>query len=101
MGLALVSLLAWTAGATADSIARGRALVQQNCARCHAIGRDGASPHRQAPPFREVMQVYGADSLTAALGEGLVTGHPDMPEFKFPPDQVGAIVDYLHTLEKP
>ena len=45
------------------------------------------------------MKVYGANSLEEALGEGLVTGHADMPEFVFPPEQVGAIVAYLHSLE--
>ena len=45
------------------------------------------------------MKIYGADSQEEALGEGLITGHPDMPEFVFPPEQVGAIVAYLHTLE--
>jgi mono/diheme cytochrome c family protein len=92
-------VLALTADATADSVARGRLLVEENCSRCHAIGKDGESPHDKAPPFRVVMGIYGASSLSEALGEGLVTGHPDMPEFKFPPEDVGAIVDYLHTLE--
>lgn len=97
--LIAVFTLLWAANASADAVSRGRALVQGNCARCHAIGKTGDSPHPDAPPFRDVMQVYGAGSLAEALGEGLVTGHPDMPEFKFAPDQVGAIVEYLHTLE--
>ncbi|MFO1034478.1 MAG: cytochrome c [Hyphomicrobiales bacterium] len=82
-------------------MARGKELLEQNCARCHAIGKTGTSTHPQAPPFRQVMKTYPASSLTEALGEGLVTGHPDMPEFVFPPEDVGAIVDYLHTLEGP
>jgi cytochrome c len=45
------------------------------------------------------MKSYAADSLSEALAEGLVTGHPDMPEFVFPPEDVGAIVSYLQTLE--
>src|SRR5215475_1671756 len=31
---------------------RGRALVARMCARCHAIGAVGASPHPVAPPLR-------------------------------------------------
>jgi cytochrome c len=85
--------------ATADTVERGRLLLQENCSRCHAIGREGISPHKQAPPFRVVIKRYGALSLSEALGEGLITGHPDMPEFKFEPEDVGAIVDYLRTLE--
>ncbi len=83
----------------ADQLAEGERILRDNCSRCHAIGKDDASPHDKAPPFRNVMKIYGADSLQEALAEGLVTGHPDMPEFVFPPEQVGAIVAYLHSLE--
>jgi cytochrome c len=78
---------------------KGRALLQANCSRCHAIGPEGDSPHDEAPPFRQVMKIYGAESLEEALGEGLVTGHPDMPEFVFAPEDVAAIESYLMTLE--
>lgn len=81
------------------AVSRGQALLEAHCSRCHAIGRTGDSPHDQAPPFREVMKIYGAKSLEEALGEGLVTGHPDMPEFVFAADEVSAIEAYLTTLE--
>lgn len=82
-----------------DPLAEGEKILRDKCSRCHAIGKDGDSPLAIAPPFRNVMKVYGADSLEEALGEGLVTGHADMPVFVFPPEQVGAIVAYLHSLE--
>ncbi len=85
--------------ATAADLSRGYELLQANCSRCHAIGRTGQSTHPQAPPFREVMKIYPASSLAEALAEGLVTGHPDMPEFVFPEQDVAAIVSYLQTLE--
>lgn len=85
--------------AAADAVAEGRALLESHCSRCHAIGPEGDSPHDEAPPFREVMKIYGASSLEEALGEGLVTGHPDMPEFVFSAEQVGMIEAYLKTLE--
>jgi cytochrome c len=92
-------LLASPDAVAADQVAEGRQILQENCSRCHAISSEGDSPHDQAPPFREVMKIYPADSLEEALAEGLVTGHPDMPEFVFPPEQVGAIIAYLRTLE--
>ncbi len=82
-----------------SSAEKGRALLAAHCSRCHAIGLTGESPHDEAPPFREVMKIYGAKSLEEALGEGLVTGHPDMPEFVFAPEEVAAIENYLMTLE--
>lgn len=96
----VAALFTWAAPAlAADQLAEGEKILRDNCSRCHAIGKEDASPHDQAPPFRNVMKIYGAESLEEALAEGLVTGHPDMPEFVFPPEQVGAIVAYLHSLE--
>jgi cytochrome c len=35
------------------------------------------------------------------LGEGLSVGHPDMPEFVFDPEDVGAILAYLKSIQEP
>ena len=78
----------------------GQKLVQENCSRCHAVGRTGESPLRIAPPFRELHKRYPVENLAEALAEGIVTGHPTMPEFRFDPDQVEHILAYLKTLER-
>lgn len=77
----------------------GQSLVSAYCASCHAIGREGESPHEEAPPFRELHERYDVGDLSEALVEGLVSGHPDMPEFEFQPEQAEAIVQYLKSLE--
>ncbi|MGB3021549.1 MAG: cytochrome c, partial [Methyloceanibacter sp.] len=28
---------------------RGEVLVRENCSRCHAVGKEGQSPHKDAP----------------------------------------------------
>ena len=67
----LATLLALVPVARADDdLARGEALVGENCGRCHAIGRTGTSPHRQAPAFRTLGQRYPIETLEEALGEG-------------------------------
>jgi mono/diheme cytochrome c family protein len=38
--------------------------------------------------------------LEEALGEGIMSGHPDMPEFKFDAKDVGAIVSYLKSIQR-
>jgi len=83
-----------------SEIKRGGRILAKNCSRCHAIGRTGASPHPQAPPFRTLSQRYPVDALSEALGEGLSTGHPDMPEFVFPPHDIGAILSYLRSIQQ-
>ena len=46
-------------------------------------------------------QRYPLDSLEEALGEGILSGHPDMPEFVFEPRDVGAIIRYLKSIQQP
>ena len=83
-----------------SSLKRGEALLAKNCARCHAIGTVGRSPHPAAPAFRTISRKYPIDGLEEALGEGLSVGHPDMPDFVFEPEDVGAIVAYLKSIQE-
>jgi mono/diheme cytochrome c family protein len=78
----------------------GRELLERLCSTCHAISLTDKSRHPSAPPFRDLMKRYKAELLAEALAEGLSTGHPDMPEFKFEQEQVAAIVEYLDSLAK-
>jgi mono/diheme cytochrome c family protein len=87
-----------TAGHCAESETRRR--VTQNCASCHAIGRNGESPNKSAPAFRSLGQRYPIESLEEALGEGIMSGHPDMPEFTFDAKDVGAIIAYLKSIQQ-
>jgi hypothetical protein len=43
---------------------------------------------------------YPLESLEEALGEGIVTGHPTMPEFRLDADQVNDFIAFLRTLER-
>jgi len=105
MGLAVLAVVGACASALAvDDKAlerRGEALLSKNCASCHAIGRSGASPHPQAPAFRTLGQRYPVESLEEALAEGIISGHPDMPEFTFEAPDVGAIITYLESIQEP
>jgi cytochrome c len=103
--LAIILVLAMTGVANISAaqgpvatVAEGRLLVQKYCAACHAIGAKDISKHRSAPPFRDVLKRYNASVLAEALAEGLLTGHPDMPEFSFEPSDAAAIINYLNTL---
>jgi cytochrome c len=82
-----------------ESVARGLALVEENCSRCHAIGREGLSPLPAAPPFRQLHERYPVEDLAEALAEGIVTGHPAMPQFVLDPTQIEDVIAYLKTLE--
>jgi len=79
---------------------KGEALVRENCSRCHAIGKEGDSPHPPAPPFRTLSSKYPVEDLAESLAEGIVSGHPDMPIFVFSPHDVEAIIEYLNSIQE-
>ena len=79
---------------------QGRRFVEAHCARCHAVGKTGPSPLAIAPPFRTLHERYPVEDLREALAEGIVTGHPAMPEFRLDSDQIEDVVAYLKTLEE-
>ena len=87
-------------GAEKDLTDKGEVLVKQNCSRCHAIGKEGASPHPEAPPFRTLSSHYPVEDLAESLAEGIVSGHPDMPIFVFSATEVEAIIVYLKSIQE-
>ncbi|HUG63549.1 MAG TPA: cytochrome c [Methylomirabilota bacterium] len=89
---------AGAASAEDGSIRAGRALLDENCSGCHAVGGSGDSPNTLAPPFRVVMRRYPAAALEESLAEGIVTGHRDMPEFELEPPAIADMVAYLDAL---
>lgn len=84
----------------ARSLRRGEALLSDHCSQCHAVGRTGASPRADAPAFRTLGRKYAVETLEEALAEGLISGHPDMPEFSFDAEDVGAIIAYLRSIQE-
>jgi cytochrome c len=80
-------------------IDKGEMLVRKNCSPCHAIGKEGDSPHREAPPFRTLSAKYPIEDLAESLAEGIVSGHPDMPIFVFSPRDVEAIIQYMESIQ--
>ncbi len=103
-GLAAGAMLFTIASASACAaektlIDKGEALVKENCSRCHAIGKEGDSPHPQATPFRTLSSKYPIEDLSESLAEGIVSGHPDMPVFVFGPRDVEAIIEYLQSIQ--
>jgi mono/diheme cytochrome c family protein len=76
-------------------------LLQTLCARCHAVGKTGRSPHADAPSFRS----FGDDKLydndfAERLQGGLSSIHPDMPTFHFSRDDAQSAVNYLRSIQE-
>jgi len=79
---------------------RGLTFVRVHCAQCHAISKVGDSALTIAPPFRTLHLKYPVENLQRPLSEGIVAGHPTMPQFRLDADQVGDVIAYLKTLEQ-
>ncbi|MHA1190211.1 MAG: c-type cytochrome, partial [Alphaproteobacteria bacterium] len=77
----------------------GREIAVAKCGACHATATTGDNPHPAAPAFLTLSQRYPLVYLEEALGEGIVTGHPDMPEIVLEPDAVAALLSYLASIQ--
>ncbi len=103
VAITLASLLAAglcvTARADEALIAAGKAFAEETCSGCHAVGIEGDSPREGAPRFRELNLNYPIESLEEALAEGIVTAHPDMPQVEMTPEEIGAFLAYLQSIQ--
>jgi mono/diheme cytochrome c family protein len=99
LALAMIFTLGSARPAKAANIEQGRRLALLYCAGCHAIDKVSPSPLRIAPPFRTLHERYPVETLEEALAEGIVTGHPSMPQFQFEPDQINDLIGFLKSLE--
>lgn len=84
--------------AHAQTVEEGRQIAQKFCARCHAVGPNGNSPHADAPPFRRIAANRSARNLREILGEGMIVGHPNMPQWRFQAEDVSSLIAYLKSL---
>lgn len=82
-----------------EQIELGRRLAERNCGMCHAVGSTGVSRDPEAPPFRHLNRRMRVDDLGEGLATGILTGHPDMPQFRFEPREVVAIVRYVRSVQ--
>ena len=95
-------LVSWStasnAATTGELRSRGKALLQENCSRCHAIGTRGKSPLEGAPPMRTIYARFAPRELQAELRQGMVSRHRAMPQIEFSDEDVDAILAYLYAL---
>lgn len=97
--LALPVLAAAPAFAAETLQQRGREVAQRLCGACHAIDRRGASPLPAAPRFRTLDDRIDLSQLPRRMQDGLVSGHQDMPMFRFSGDDADALVAYMRSIQ--
>jgi mono/diheme cytochrome c family protein len=82
------------------SVAEGRRLAEIHCAVCHAIGAGGESRNPLSPPFRTFSRNYPVNALEEAFAEGILVGHPSMPEFRLEPQQIDDLLAYIESVQE-
>jgi mono/diheme cytochrome c family protein len=102
--LVLTIGLSWStfAHARAEEHRDGKQMLQQLCARCHSVGRTGASPNRLAPPFRSFSEtkLYDGDFLQR-LQDGYSSIHRFMPTFRFNREDAEEVLNYMKSIQEP
>jgi cytochrome c len=93
-------LLSLPAYALEPDAQRGLTFVSANCTKCHAVDKLSPSPLSIAPPFRTLHTKYPVENLAESLAEGIMTGHPTMPQFQLDAGQISDVIAYLKTLER-
>jgi mono/diheme cytochrome c family protein len=102
--LIILAICVVSLGSSAQSAAlqqRGRTLAVGMCGGCHAVGPTDQSPHIAAPPFRALGRTIDFDKFGRRLQEGILTGHQDMPMFRFTRDDARALVAYMRSIQVP
>lgn len=82
-----------------ELLARGQTMAENLCAGCHAIGTEGDSPHAAAKPFRYFSENYEIRDLSEAFAEGIMVGHPDMPDWQFSEADTDALLTYIESIQ--
>src|SRR6476469_3304487 len=99
--LLTLSLLTTLSTSQAETLQqRGGVIAHGLCSRCHAIGLTGNSPHPAAPRFRSLDNQIDLSKLAQRIRGGLLTGHEDMPMFRFDRDDADAMVAYIRSIQR-
>ena len=73
----------------------GRALLEKNCGRCHALSAGALSPLKEAPNLWIVLRSFPSERLEFELSEGIGSRHKDMPQIQFSSEEIERIENYL------
>lgn len=84
---------------TQKRVEDGKALVEQNCSGCHAVGAAGSSPNPKAPEFRNLHERHPNLALREPLSRGIAAPHDLMPKFALSGPQIDTIVAYINSLK--
>lgn len=86
------------ASESAALVQAGKALVEQHCQGCHAVGAEGLSPNPKAPTFRSLHRRHPMQALREPLTRGIAAPHDEMPKFRLGDADIDKVVAYINNL---
>jgi mono/diheme cytochrome c family protein len=94
--MVIVGLVCCGRPSAAADAGDGKALLERNCGRCHAVAAGTESPLKNAPNLWVVLGTYPGSRLEVELGEGKGSRHREMPQIQFSEEEIASIYYYLH-----
>lgn len=83
---------------TDQRVSAGAALAEQHCSICHAIANAGASPNKDAPPFRNINLRRPLYWLREPITRSIFATHEKMPQFNLSFSELDTVVAYINSL---
>ncbi|MCW5771539.1 MAG: cytochrome c [Rhodospirillaceae bacterium] len=96
-GFAALAMLA-TARAESPDPARGRAVAERSCAKCHAIAPGRTGPEPAIPSFMQMAR--DPDHTRASLRQMIELPHHEMPAQSLTRAEIDDVVAYILSLKK-
>jgi mono/diheme cytochrome c family protein len=94
--MVVVGLASYGQPGLAAEAGDGKAILERNCGRCHAVIAGAESPLKEAPNLWIVLGSYPGERLEVELGEGKGSRHREMPQIQFSDEEIASIYYYLH-----
>ncbi len=98
-GIFLVSAVIWT-GISAGEDAKGKMLYTSKCQLCHGIKGDGkgqAAAYLGSKPADFTDPKFWKENDDKKIANVIETGQGEMPSFELKPEEMKALINYLHT----
>ena len=103
--LFLGALLFPMAAVAEDQFDEGKNLYKDKCVICHGLLGNGDGPASAAfsPPPADFTnpKFWQRQDIDQFIANTVKNGHPPMPAFNLPPEEIKAIVDYISHAFKP
>lgn len=96
--LVRLSAASTIAAQSTNRVIAGEAIAKKTCAWCHAIGKRGESPNKDAPRFRDIHARHPVLALREPISRAIATPHDRMPKLPLTTAEVDQIIAYINSL---